>query len=50
MNINGQEFEDFMKEAEIIANYLRQQILNGTISQELYKRNVLRFIDAYEIW
>jgi hypothetical protein len=45
---DDQKFQEFIKEADIISNYLRQQISNGSIKQELYKQNILRFLRAYE--
>lgn len=48
MDPDDQKFQEFIKEADIISNYLRQQISNGSIKQELYKQNILRFLRAYE--
>ena len=45
---DDQKFQEFIKEADIISNYLRQQISNGSIQQELYKQNILRFLMVYE--
>ena len=38
----------FMEEAKIISNYLRQQVIQGSIKQTLYVENIKRFISAYE--
>jgi hypothetical protein len=43
-----ENLKKFMKEAETIANYLHQQVRQGSIHQSLYVENIRRFISAYE--
>jgi len=47
-NESSETLKTFMAEAEIIANYLRQQIRQGSISQALYVENIRRFLSAHE--
>ena len=47
-NESSETLKTFMAEAEIIANYLRQQVRQGSISQALYVENIRRFLSAHE--
>ena len=44
----AEKLERFMNEAEVITNFLRQQIEQKIIHQSLYVGNIKRFITAYE--
>ena len=45
-----QKLVELLVEIEIIANYLKQQVANGTISGALYKQQIDKFVNSYDAY
>ena len=43
-----EKLEIFLEKAEVIANFLHQQVKQGIINQALYMRQIEDFLKAYE--
>ncbi len=48
MHDYDEKLEKFLKEAEVIAAYLQQQVRNGSIREALYTANIKRYLEALE--
>jgi hypothetical protein len=46
--MENNKLEVLLNEVESIANYLTQQVKNGSITGELYKQKIERYVVAYE--
>jgi len=44
----NEKLKKLLIEAETIVNYLKQNVNNGKIKDDLYVKQIVRFVNAYE--